>query len=422
MITIFLVSVAIAADPDRDIAIFPDDRAPTGCCEREARPRYEGAVDAPPVVDWTVRLPGPRVNAPTLTERSRPVVVGDVILVGSAATAGLYALSRRDGSVLGVYPSRASVASAATVAGDRVYFADTAGNVYGYALAAAASGLATPLWTRYVGSGVLTAITLSEDRLYVATVGDLALALDAATGAVAWQYQRPADATRTADLALYGRPQPVVIDAIVVCGFSDGALVALDASRGDLAWERRVGEGKYPDLVAAPVSVGPDVYASGYFEPFVAIDRRTQRVRWRVDHGAAAPPAVWLDPDGETVLLHPGTDGTLRAIGATGGDVRWSWTSGSTGALTTPQVTPAGLLIGSSEGGLWLIDAASGAPTWAYHEREMLEGLAVEPTIDGRQILFVTNAGRLHSMIVPRPGAIFENGPFHRDGSGAVAR
>lgn len=410
MIAIWLVAFAFAGDPDRAVAIFPDDRVPNnGIAASPHTPRYAGTVDAPPVADWTVRLPGPRLNSPTRTERSRPVVVGDDILVGSASTTGLYVLSRTDGSVIRKFASRASVASAPTAAGDQVYFADTGGTVHAYTFEG------KELWSRYVGSAVLTSPTLDHDRLFVATVSDLALSLDAATGDLQWQYQRPPDPSRSTDLALYARPQPVVVDHTVLCGFSDGALVALDVARGDVAWERSVGEGRYPDLVAAPISSGSDVYASGYFAPLEAIDRKTQRVLWRVDHGSASPPSLWTDADGDILLLHPGTDGTLRAIVALTGELKWSWDSGSTGALTTPQLTPAGVMVGSSEGGLWLINPATGATTWTYDEDQQLQGLAVEPTIDGRQVLFVTNAGRLHSLIVPRKTAPMDDRPFARE-------
>lgn len=408
-----MVALAFAGDPDRAVAIFPDNRAPTHDATTAPRAdRYAGAVDAAPVADWTVRLPGPRPNSPTRTERSRPVVVGDQILVGSASAPGLFVLSRTDGSVIRKFPSRASVASAPTVAGDRVYFADTGGTVHAYTFDGA------ELWSRYVGSAVLTPPTLDHDQLFVATVADLALALDVATGDLQWQYQRPTDPSRSTELALYARPQPVVVDRTVLCGFSDGSLVALDVSRGDISWERSVGEGRYPDLVAAPIAAGTDVFASGYFAPLVAIDRKTLRVRWRVDHGSASPPALWTDADGQVVLLHPGTDGTLRAIVALTGELRWSWDSGSTGALTTPQITPAGVMLGSSEGGLWLVDPATGTTAWTYDEDQMLEGLAVEPTIAGRQVLFVTNAGRLHSMVVPKKTTPFDDRPFARVADG----
>ena len=191
----------------------------------------------------------------------------------------------------------------------------------------------------------------------------------------------------------------MVVEGVVLLGFSDGSLVALDRARGDVLWDRRIGEGRYPDLVAAPVVWRTDVYASGYFEPLVAIDLGTQNVRWRLDHGAAN--AVAIAGEAEPALVyHPGTDGKLRAVVALTGAVRWTWDSATTGALTTPLLTPAGLLVGSSEGGLWLLDGESGETLWTYDEK-LLDGVTSTPTLDGRQLLFVTNAGRLYSMVVP---------------------
>ncbi len=397
MIATLLLPLALAADLDHHVAIFPEDRAPLTVERAGVRDRYEGAVVSAPVVDWTVPLPGPRLNAPTRSESARPVVVGQHVLVGSASAPGLFILSRASGEQVGVIPSVGPVAAAPFVEGDKVVFADTSGEV----TAAALDG--TVAWTRQVGSAVLAPPLVVDGVVYIATVGDLAVALDRATGALQWQYQRRPDSTRAADLALYARPQPTLVGKEVLFGMSDGSIVALDARRGDLTWEYRVGEGRFPDIVAKPVALGTDVFASGYYEPFVAIDERTHTVRWRTPHGSAAAPVILAAEGGVSLIAHPGTDGVLRAIDAATGDTRWDFDTLTGGALTTPVVTPIGLLVASSEGGLWLVDPTTGKVNWTYDEPRSLEGISVEPTVAGRQILFVTDAGRLHSLMSPRP-------------------
>ena len=397
MIATLLLPLALASDLDHHVAIFPEDRAPLTVERPPARDRYAGEVISAPVEDWTVPLPGPRLNAPTRSETSRPVVVGARILVGSASAPGLFILARTTGEQIGVIPSLAPLASAAVVDGDQVVFADTAGVV------SAASVDGGVVWTRALGSAVLSPPLVAEGVVYVATVSDLAVALDRTTGALLWQYQRRPDATRSADLALYARPQPALVGKDVLFGMSDGSLVALDALRGDLAWEQAVGEGRFPDVVARPVALGTDVFASGYYEPFVAIDQRTHAVRWRAAHGSAAAPTIVAGAAGASWLVHPGTDGVLRAIDAATGDTRWEFDTLTGGALTTPVVAPIGLVVASSEGGLWIVDPATGAVKWTYDEPRSLEGISIEPTVAGRQILFVTDAGRIHSLVSPRP-------------------
>lgn len=392
LLPMLLVGRAIAAstggvaDHERFV-VFPEDRT------QAPEASYEGSFGGAPVPHWEITLPGGRLNAAAHTERTRPVVVGDEVLVGSAGGRALYRLSRHNGSVKGTYPAGNSVESAPVVVDDRVYFADTGGVAWAYELDG------DLLWSRATGAPILVQPTVHDGVVYVTNVDDLAVALDANDGDLLWQYQRRADLTREAELALYAAPPAVVVEDLVLLGFSDGALVALDRARGDVLWDRRIGEGRYPDLVAAPVVWGTDVYASGYFEPLVALDLATQNVRWRLDHGAANAVAIGTETE-PALVYHPGTDGKLRAVVALTGAVRWTWDSATTGAVTTPVLTPAGLLIGSSEGGLWLLDPESGEIRWTY-DRALLDGVTSTPTIDGRQLLFVTNAGRLYSMLAP---------------------
>ena len=86
--------------------------------------------------------------------------------------------------------------------------------------------------------------------------------------------------------------------------------------------------------------------------------------------------------------------------------------SGSSGALTTPVLTGAGLAVGSSDGGLYLIDPRTGKEVWHYHESVRLLGVSSSPTVDGRQLLFVSNAGYLYSMICPSPDRYEADTPY----------
>jgi outer membrane protein assembly factor BamB len=386
-----LAGAPSAAGPwgDRRFVLFPDaaTAAPSST--------WAGEFASPPVADWNAELPGGRVNAASHTERTRPVVTGDGILVGSAAGKALYLVSRTDGRLLRTYPAAASVESAPAVVGDAVYFADTGGIVWCYGLDG------TERWSHPTGAPVLTEPVVDAGVAYVTNVNDLAVALDARTGELVWQYQRKPDVTRTTELALYARPPAVVAGDLVLLGFSEGSLVAVDRKRGEQVWDKRIGEGRYPDLVAAPVLSGTDIVAAGYFEPLVAIDLASRNVRWRVDVGAASAVALGTI-GGSPVVYHPGTDGKLRAIVTLTGAESWTWDSETGGALTTPLVTPAGLLVGSSSGGIWLVDPATGATVWTYAGETLLDGVSATPTIDGRQLLFTTDAGRLYSMVVPR--------------------
>ena len=365
--------------------------------------KYAGSFDLAPVTHWSIDLPGRPLNSSSHTERTRPVVVGDEVLVGSAKGRGLYRLSRHNGTLLGEYPADSSVESEPLVFDGLVFFADTAGSVWCYLLEG------DEVWQFSTGAPVLVRPTVHDGVLYVTNVDDLALALDAATGELLWRYQRKPDATRVAELSLYAAPPAVIVDDLVLLGFSDGALVALDRESGAPRWERQVGEGLYPDLVAQPVVVGTDVLVSGYSEPLVAVDLASQNVRWRMEYGSAAQLGVSDDGGPLVTVFHPGTDGVLRSVVALTGAEKWAWDSGTGGALTTPVQTDFGLLIGSSDGGLYALDPNTGRELWRFRQDFLLEGVTAAPSVVGRQLLFTTNAGKLYSMLAPAESTAWEH-------------
>lgn len=365
----------------------------------DAPPRasFAGAFDAPPAEHWVVTLPGAQSSAAAQTERARPVLTEHLVLVGSATGHALYALDRATGNVVRSFPGAASVDAAPVVAGPFVFFADSGGRVWSYDLDG------TERWSYDAAAPILTAPTLHDGTLYVVTVDDLVVALDADAGSMRWRHQHRGDLGRKVDLALYAAPRAVVAGDQLLVGFSDGTLTALGLGTGDAAWQARVGEGRYPDLVADPLAWEGLVFASGFEEPLVALDPATRQIAWTQPYGSAAAPTLVEGADGP-LLVHPGTNGTLRAVQPRSGEEVWTWESGTDGALTEAVATPAGLLVGSSVGTLTLVDPKDGATLWSYQPPHLMEGLSAAPAVDGRQLVFVTNAGHLYSMVVPEHG------------------
>jgi len=360
---------------------------------------FSGTLTELPTAHWVRHIPGPPSASAAAAENARPTFDGGAILVGSSSSAALYRLDRRDGTLLGEYPAAAPVQAAATVADDRVYFSDTGGHTWCYER----SG--RKVWRHDAQAPVLSSPVVRDGLVYLTTVEDLVVALDANDGTLRWRYQHKTDLLRKLELALYAAPGVVLAGDTALAGFSDGTLAAMSADDGDVRWTVRVGEGRYPDIVAEPLALGDSdglavVFATSYFEPLMALDVVTRRPRWVAPVGSAAPPAIAMSGT-EPLLLHPGTDGQLRAFNPETGDVRWSWASGDDGALTSPVITPLGAFVGSTTGTLSLVDLASGEAVWRYAPPHLMEGIAGPPVVDGRQIVFTTHAGFLYSLLAP---------------------
>lgn len=350
-----------------------------------------GLFSDAPVVLWQRPLPAPPPSSSLRSELGSPVIRGDLIYVGASQDNALLMIDRRNGELAGRLPAAGPVQSAPLIGDELIWFADSGGTTWCYGLS---DGLER--WHHYSGAPLMATPTLYDGQIYVANVDNLVFALDAATGELRWRHAQRQDAARAAELQLFGAPSPTPAGDVVLTGHSDGTLVALDAKDGEVRWQQRVGEGRFPDLLAAPVVVGGAVLVAGYTGPLVALDLETRAVRWRQDFGGAYAPLV---VDGRIYL--GGGDGQLRAVDAVTGELLWTWDSETGGALTAPVATEAGLLVGSAAGGLYLLDRATGRQEWSLDEGQLLSGVSAAPAVDGPEAVVVTNAGNLFRLRVP---------------------
>jgi outer membrane protein assembly factor BamB len=368
---------------------------------------YAGTFSDVPAFHWRAALPGPPLATASHTELASPLLVGAHIYVGAANQDALLVLERHSGRLVQRLDTGAPVQTTPVLAAGILYFSDTAGTTYAWPLGAEA-----PLWAHPSRSPVVAPVGLTDDKVLVADVDDVVVALDRATGDLLWRHAQKLDPTRHAALQLYGATAPLVHGEWVLAGFSDGSLVGLDLADGELAWSKRLGEGRYPDVLGAPVAHGKDFIVAAFTEPLVALDQATRNVRWRVDAGGAwspvlgggegaAPAPVLAGP--HRWVFHSGADGKLRCVDAASGAVAWVWDSGSGTALTQAVPTEAGLLVGSSGGSVFLVDTATGALRWRWEPGYHPSGVTAAIAVEGRQAVLVTNAGVVTSFVVPPP-------------------
>ena len=85
-------------------------------------------------------------------------------------------------------------------------------------------------------------------------------------------------------------------------------------------------------------------------------------------------------------------------------------------ALATPVMTDAGLVVSASRGSVVLLDVATGDVAWAWSPPIYLSGITTPASVDGRQMVALTNAANLVSFVVPKeePDWVSESGPFAR--------
>ena len=349
----------------------------------------EGAFDGAPALVWERDLPGPLVQAAKHVELGAPLIDGDEVLLGGVGQDGLFVLDRYSGTHIHTYPSMGSVQSQPRVDGDAIVFTDTAGYTFRYQ-----RGESEPEWKHYGGAPIVSSPLLDDGVVYVSNVAGTVYGLDKGDGALRWRYVHEKDVARSVALELYGAPSPVSHEGNVLVGFHDGTLVALSKELGERKWQRSVGEGRYTDLIGRPTIVGDDVIVTGFSSPLLSIKLDSRNVRWRIDTGGATDVVV-ADGTG----FHGGSDGKLLAFDLVNGSTEWSWEAPKDGALTSPLITEAGVFIGTNTGGLYLLDQETGEETWRYVAGKSIAGFTAGMHSQGRQLVAVTNSGRVLSFV-----------------------
>jgi outer membrane protein assembly factor BamB len=248
---------------------------------------------------------------------------------------------------------------------------DGASNCGVYALNSTTGAL---IWNySTAGNGIVCSPAVANGVVYVGTGGTTGTfyALNATTGSVVWKY--------TPGGPYCFECSPVISNGIVYVGTcsSVGApqcyLYALSASSGSLIWNFPVPYGDYmcsPAVANGIVYIGQfgcDAPPSGY--DFFALSAATGGLIWefrdRTDvsqwgTGISSSPAV-----ANGIVYVGSCNGMMYALNAASGTQVWNYTCGGQ-VWSSPAVANGIVYVGSTNGNVYALNVATGALVWKY--------------------------------------------------------
>ncbi len=246
-----------------------------------------------------------------------------------------------------------------------------------------------------------SAPTIAAGRLFVTTLDDRLLALDAADGRELWNYQ-----AQNATTALMGAPAPAFAEGLVVAGFGSGELTALRVDGGSVVWSDTLaaaGPGTLADITSIrgnPAISGGRVFAVGMGALTAALDLHAGRRLWERDVGGLDSP--WVAGEWLFVLT---LDQVLAALHAADGRVGWAAplpayanAKDQTGPITWfgPVLAGDRLVVAGTSG-----EALAVSPyTGQILGRQKLPATAapVQPAVADGTLLLVAEDGRLMAL------------------------
>ncbi|MCH4565079.1 outer membrane protein assembly factor BamB [Halomonas sp. EGI 63088] len=301
----------------------------------------------------------------------------------------LMALDADDGDTRWEVDLEVPVSSGLTAVANRVYLGTRSGEVL-----AIDQRDGEVRWRTRVPSEVLAAPQPSQQLLVVQSVDGSVTALDRASGEERWTYS----ATRPA-LTLRGTGTPMVIDPVTFTGLPNGRLVTLDNRSGQPLWDMRIAVPRgrsdierLVDLAAQPV-LTPDgrLFVTSYNGRLVALEATRGEVLWEREHSSYLTPILVGD-----FLFTVNEASHILALDANSGDEIWRNDSLEGRRITAPAFADGRLVFGDFEGYLHLIDARSGE--LAGRTRIDRSGISVRPLTEGRRIHVLANDGSLETL------------------------
>ena len=257
-------------------------------------------------------------------------------------------------------------------------------------------------WRSSTGAPVRSAPALSSGRLFVVTSENTVIAYDANDGKKLWSHDGVAALT-----GILGGGAPAVDEGVVVAPQSTGELVALRAGTGRPIWTENIGVVQRGDpalglnaVTASPVIDRGVVYAVSNAGRLVAIELGSGRRLWDVEmRGLQTPWAA-----GDYVFVLTG-DAVLAAIRRSDGRVRWAirldrFTDDDDLASgrpfwTGPVLASDRLVVAGSHGEALAVSPYTGEVIgWI----PLADGVFIPPVIAQRTILFLDDSGRLTAM------------------------
>lgn len=247
-------------------------------------------------------------------------------------------------------------------------------------------------WKETAGGPVRRAPILTDDVVFVVTDSDVVTALAREDGAVLWSYQRDAPDGFT----ISGHAGLAVTDDMVITGFSDGALVALDATDGSVQWVletatdvdlRAADSPRFLDIDTTPLIVGDLVYAASFSGGLYAVDLSNGTLEWRDE---ARTGAIGLAHTRDTLIITSADEGVV-AIDRISRALRWRHAL-EHGSPTEPIIVGNMVVFGESMGSLMALSSGSGVELGRL---DAGSGFSAAPRVVAGMGVVLSNGGRV---------------------------
>ncbi|MEM8982849.1 MAG: outer membrane protein assembly factor BamB [Pseudomonadota bacterium] len=244
------------------------------------------------------------------------------------------------------------------------------------------------LWQRNVAAEVLAAPAVGGERVVLRSADGRLIALDASSGDEQWVIEE-----EVPELSLRGTSSPTIAANLVVCGFDNGRLMAVDLLRGEVLWDQiitppagRSDLERLVDLDGRSVAVGRELYITGFQGQVGSLLLDSGQLLWTRELSSYQGPGV----DWNTVFVSA-DGGDLVALSRANGVEQWRNRDFTRRELTAPTPFGNAVVVGDLEGYLHWLDAQTG--TVVARRRVAKARISTAPHAQGDVLLVQADSG-----------------------------
>ncbi|KTD75055.1 outer membrane protein assembly factor BamB [Legionella waltersii] len=336
--------------------------------------------------NWTSSV-GKSRNA-TEYMKLKPVIRGNLVYTADASGV-VQALNQTDGKIKWTTTLKDSIVSGPTIADGFVVVSTNSSTLV---LLNQANG--KELWENKVSAEVLAPPAISHQKIIAKTIDGKVYAFDAVTGKQLWVADHGSPS-----LVLKASSSPIVLDNLVLIGYSDGKLDALELQTGRLIWQRSIAYGngasdveRLVDIDADPIVKGNIAYLGTYQGYVGALSLTDGQFLWR------KPASIYKNMViSKENLYYTDSHDVVWSLNRNTGQVNWKQTALKARGLTEPTLVKGHVVVGDKAGYLHMLSPQTGE---LIGRTQVSGAVTVAPTVSGNSMYVLTNNGMLNQLSV----------------------
>lgn len=245
------------------------------------------------------------------------------------------------------------------------------------------------LWNAKVSSDVLSKPVYNKNKVIAKTIDGNLYAFDINSGKPLWKSEHGAPS-----LILKASSSPVVFGNLILVGYSDGKMDAVEPETGRILWQRSIAYAtgssdveRLVDIDADPIVKGDSALLGSYQGYVGALSLTNGEFTWR------KPASIYKNMvlGGKTLYLTDSND-VIWAIDSQSGRVNWKQVALKARGLTEPTLMGDRLFVGDKTGMMHVLSIHDGQ----FLARVAMNGpVNVAPIAAGKNIYVITTNGKL---------------------------